>query len=478
MAGLFGTLNTATSGLRAQQTALQTTSHNVSNANTDGYSRQRVTMEAAMPQSFAGIGQVGTGVQISGVTRITDEYVTEQLRNENASLDRHTQLSDVLGQLEAIYNEPSATGLSSQLSEFFVSWSNLASNPELITSKTMVVRQSETFLDTMNHMARQMDSLSNDTLRQIEKDVLDFNSSAKQLDSLNRQIYNATIKGEMPNDLLDQQDRLLDNLTGIAGVKVTRHESGRAFIQLGEQDIVTEGEVNLLATIPGTEGGVGVITEEGSEPQPVTLSNGSILGLQDARTAVEDKLSELNTFAENLATAVNTIHSGGEAQDAPFFTIEPNGNAAATISVNQVLREDPSKIHTGKSLEETIPGDGSRAKAIADLQNTSLTIDSANWNYDETTMSFANEAAGSPLFNQYNEMVTDMGIIKQQSDNMVANQTDLTALLEQRQESMSGVDINEEVVNMIQYQSAFQANSRMISVVAEMLDTLINRTGV
>ena len=93
-------------------------------------------------------------------------------------------------------------------------------------------------------------------------------------------------------------------------------------------------------------------------------------------------------------------------------------------------------------------------------------------------MNFTTDASGSTLFNKYNDIVTDMGITKQQADNMVANQTDLTALLEQRQASVAGVDLNEEVINMIQYQSAFQANSRVISTIAEMLDTLINRTGV
>lgn len=475
MTGLFGSLNTATSGLRAQQTALQTTSHNLSNANTDGYSRQRVTMNAAMPQDVAGVGYVGTGVQISGVTRITDDYVTTQLQNEEASLSRYTQKSDVLGQLEAIYNEPSETGLSNQLSEFFVSWSNLASNPELATSKTMVVRQSETFLDTMNHMGNQMEGLAQDTVREIEKDVLDFNSTAEQLHGLNKQVFNATVKGQSPNDLLDQQDRLVGKLTELAGVDVKRDGTGRAFVSLDGKDIVTENSLSQLTS--DSEGQVSVVSEEGTE-EAVALDKGSMKGLQEALDVVNEKRADLDTFAFNLATAVNTIHTDGIEGELTFFNIPSENNAAQTISINKTLVDDPAKLHAGRSLDNDVAGDGSRAKAIADLQNTSLGMDTAEWNYNAGTMSFENDPEGSPLFNHYNDMVTDMGIIKQQSDNMVANQTDLVALLEQRRESMSGVDINEEVVNMIRYQSAFQANSRVISVVSEMLDTLINRTGV
>src|SRR5699024_12022818 len=173
MTGLFGTLNTSTSGMRAQQNALQTTSHNLANSNTPGYSRQRVDMVSNMPQSLAGIGQIGTGVVIGGVIRITDEYVLTQFQNEEASLVRYHQKSDVLGLLEAIFNEPSSTGISHQMSEFFTSWNDLASNPESVTSKTMVVRQAETFLDTVNHSLNKMENLSKDTLGQIDKNVLD-----------------------------------------------------------------------------------------------------------------------------------------------------------------------------------------------------------------------------------------------------------------------------------------------------------------
>ena len=159
MTGLFGSLNTATSGLRAQQVGLQTTSHNLANANTVGYSRQRVTLEANTPQSYAGIGQIGTGVLLNGITRVTDDFVTSQLQNEQAALNRFQQESDIIGQLESVYNEPSTSGLGHQMSELFVSWGNLGANPESITSKTMVIRQTETFLDTVNHATNKMDDL-------------------------------------------------------------------------------------------------------------------------------------------------------------------------------------------------------------------------------------------------------------------------------------------------------------------------------
>lgn len=484
MSGLFGTLNTSTSGMRAQQNALQTTSHNLANANTIGYSRQRINMVSDMPRSLPGVGQIGTGVIIGGVIRVTDDYVINQLQNEEASLERYQQKSDVLGQLEAIFNEPSSTGISQQLSEFFTAWNDLSANPESVASKTMVVRQSETLLDTINHSLNKMENLSKDTFGQIEKNILDFNSAASQLKGINDQIFNATVKGEMPNDLLDKQDMLVGQMKNIAGVSVTKDKYGRAFVSLEGQDgsisIVSEDTVNELE-MSDSNGKIefSVVIESGNEEaSTVNIETGAIKGLQEALVAVDEKKEEVNTFITNLVSAVNTIHTDGtNEEENKFFTTDDNGK----ISVNGKLIENPSLINAGKDMgENPVAGDGTRAKAIFDLQNTMLDFSNSAWleSYNEETMSFESDASGSTIFNHFNEIVTDMGIIKQQSDNMLANQLDLTILLEQRRDSISGVDMNEEIVNMIQYQSAFQANSRVISTISEMLDTIINRMGV
>ena len=491
MTGLFGTLNTATSGLRAQQVALQTTSHNLANANTVGYSRQRVTLEANAPQSYAGIGQIGTGVLLNGITRVTDGFVTAQLQNEQASLNRFQQQSDIIGQLEAIYNEPTTTGIGNQLSELFVSWGNLASNPESVTSKTLVLRQTETFLDTVNHATNKMDQLAGETVDLIAKDVLDFNELSKQLKSVNDHIFSATVKGEMPNDLLDKQDMIIGDMKNIAGVKVDSTDKyGRQFVSLGGKDIVTATEVNELERVKEIDAD-GVVSYTGAvmvEDTEVKLTSGSIMGLQESRVVVLAKKEELSEFIDNLAGAINTIHSTStglveydeDGIEVPVTSQNVFEGTDGNYKVNSELLKDPSKLVTGKSLANSVSGDGSRAKAIADLQQTALGNDFLTdpANYDAEKMSFTNDPSGSTLFNKYNDIVTDMGITKQQADNMVANQSDLTALLEQRQASISGVDFNEEVVNMIQFQSSFQANSRVISVISEMLDTLINRTGV
>ena len=208
MSGLFSSLNIGTKGMTAAQTALQTTSHNLSNMNTVGYSRQRVDLQADLPYHLNGVGQLGTGVKMAGVVRVVDDYVTKQIQQETGTFNRYETKADSLAQLEMIFNEPSETGLSKGFSRFYSSWNYLGANPELATAKTMVSQEAQTLTDTLSHMANQIEGLRGDTEYAIEKDVLDFNGKVEQLDTLNKQIFNVMAKGHTPNDLLDQRDRL------------------------------------------------------------------------------------------------------------------------------------------------------------------------------------------------------------------------------------------------------------------------------
>ena len=473
MSGLFGILNTATKGMNVQQSALQTTSHNVNNANTEGFSRQKVNMVADNPYAISGVGQLGTGVRISSVVRIVDPYVNMQLRNENSSLELHKTKSDVLGQLEVIFNEPSETGLNKSISEVFSSWTHLASNPELAAAKTMVAQNSENFTDNLNHMSNQIEKLRDGTVMGIKKDVQDFNAKVEQLSSLNKQIFNVTVKGESPNDLLDQQDKLLGELAGITGVEATYDKFNRVSISVGGQDILKEGTVNELEISENSVRGLAVNQED------ISIESGSIKGSQEALVELDNKKEDLNNLAFTFATAVNKVHSDG-GDGIPFFDLnsKKDGNYASTIKVNAAILKDVNSINAGKNITEVVGGDGTRAQAIASLQNTLLGDSTTEMKYDKDTMSIANIVGGSTVSGAYNNTVTEMGIVKQQADNMAGSQEGLVSLLQARRESISGVSINEEVADTMKYQTAFQANSRIISVVSEMLDTLINRTGV
>ncbi|OJF93933.1 flagellar hook-associated protein FlgK [Alkalibacterium sp. 20] len=489
MTGLFGTLNTATKGLNAQQTALQTIGHNVANANTIGYTRQRVTMQADLSTSIPGIGQIGTGVRVDGINRVHDTYITTQLRDANSTTKGHQALSDTIGELEAVFNEPSDTGLSNQISEVFNAWTYLASNPEQASARTMLVQTTETFTDTIHHMANSMEKLHNNTLNELDKTALDANSDLKQLEKLNEQIWQASVRGFTPNDLLDTQDQLLSNLAGKIDISVERDKFNRVSVEIGGQTILDSNSRKELTVVMGSVDGKGIFsngetTDLSTEPGTIIIGNeivtpesGKMKGTQDGLEVISDSQKDLNDFAGSFGKAVNAIHGGGE-DGFNFFAGVDSDNPAKNLTVSQAIKKNPDLIISGKDSSNAVSGDGSRAQAIATLQYKNLASDNGDWEYNEDNMSFNSSPTGNTLFGKYNSMVTGIGIVKQQEDNILKTQNGLMSLLTQRRESISGVDINEEVVDMIKYSSAFQANSRVLQTISEMLDTLINRTGV
>lgn len=448
MAGIFNTLNTANKGMNAQQTALHTTAHNISNANTEGYSRQRVELKADLAYTYGGVGQLGTGVKMDSVIRLVDEFTVKQIRQETATLSQFGTKSEVLEQIETILNEPSETGLNFNLSEMFKAYYELAKNPESLSSRTIAIEKSRTFADTMNQIQSQIESLVEETDYQIEKQITDFNAIIDNLETLNRQIFNISVKGHTPNDLLDQRDKLLMEMSSITDFKVETDKYNRVSVVVGGEAIL-----NYEGKPIDEDGNLLVVNLE------ALSTKGAIKGYIDGKDVLEGQLSEMKEYASSVATAFNKAHTAGvdvsEQIDIFIFT-------DGKLTINPDLIKDNSKLIAGKSAHSPV-GDGSRAAAIAAIRNTPL-----NFGTTEATT----------LENKYNSMITRVGISKEHADNMVKNQEALVSQLEMRKESTSGVSIDEEVSNLVKYQKAFEANARVMAVLTEMLDVLINRTGV
>lgn len=223
MSGLFGTFNIAKSGLFSQQKALDTTSHNIANANTEGYSRQRVTLSTSRPASTAnGIGQVGTGVQVDSITRVRDSFLDYHTRVELGVEGKYSGRDKFLSEIENIVNEPSDTGLSSLLGKFYDSWQQLSKKAETSSTKKVVAEQSLALTNELNHTYNEMQKLKTDTQSLIKDTVFDLNSTLKQLSQLNQEIIQVKVSGQEPNDLMDRRDLLLDTLSTEFGIKIDK----------------------------------------------------------------------------------------------------------------------------------------------------------------------------------------------------------------------------------------------------------------
>lgn len=534
MSGIFSSMNTATKGLMASQTALHTTGHNISNVNTEGFTRQRVDMQADRAFNLAGVGQLGTGVRMQGVVRMIDDHVSKQIRDENSTLNRFTEKSDALQQLEVIFNEPSETGLNSNISKMFDAFVELSKNPESLNSKTVTVEQLKTLTETMNHMANQIGRLEDETHANIDQNILDFNSTVDQLKTLNKQIFNISIKGQVPNDLLDQRDVMLKKLTSIADVSVELDKYGRVDITMGDDGetpavpnsiltkegvqqylgyekgtdkdgkLVTDRKIKLYGTEEAAKNASRDEAEDGKDMTKV-ISNGKLLGNLDALDSIKEANDNLDKTATIMAQAINHLHVNanngiGGKDNLPIFTFDgydkddttndyiAKNVTAKNIRINKEIVDDPGKLQAGKLKDgETgavSEGNGSLALEIAQLRNQKIgakeeKIDGEDkWVIKTEGNKLEKDDSGNSIGGSYRDIVIKTGVIKNHSDNMIDNQTVLTNQLEMRRESVSGVSLNDEMTNVIKFQKAYEANAKVISALTDMLDVLINRTGV
>ncbi|MBV4430595.1 flagellar hook-associated protein FlgK [Clostridium tyrobutyricum] len=228
MPGLFSIFNTAKSGLFSQQTAINVTSHNIANANTDGYSRQRANMVTTTPYTMpsmdgaAGAGQLGTGVTVESIQRIRDSFLDYQFRVQNSISGQYSAQDKVLSQVENVLNEPTDTSISSLLSGFFTSWQSLSKSSQ---NASTVAQQAYQLTNDLNNVSSQLTKIKSDTNTELKSTIVTVNGYINQLNQLNKQIQSVTIAGQNPNDLMDSRDLILDKLSNEFGIGITETDN-------------------------------------------------------------------------------------------------------------------------------------------------------------------------------------------------------------------------------------------------------------
>jgi flagellar hook-associated protein 1 FlgK len=426
-------LQTALSGLLAEQQAMDVTSNNIANANTEGYSRETAVLQTSPPIDIPAISSVtgegarlGTGVTVQTITRIRNEYLDSQYRSQNSALSSASTQAEELRQAQAAYNEPSSAGLANQLSAFWSAWTSLASAPTSEAAKQGVVAAGQQLVDSMHQLNGSLETISAQAVQQYEArtgasgEVAGF---ANQIAQLNGQIRIAEESGEKPNEMLDRRDLLLDKLSSLAQVSVTKQSNGEDTVTFGDaaKPLVEGGTVNWPQALTSAAGG----------------QLGALLSLTGPKGALASYREALNGVASALASSVNALHT-----KTPFFS----GETAATLNV----AVKASEVQT--SSKETAGGNDV-ALAIANLR-------------------------GGGADQAYSALVERVGSDVQTAQNDEANlKTTLTAIGNQRQ-SVSGVSLDEEMTNLIAFQRGYQASARTLTAMDSMLETLIQHTGV
>jgi flagellar hook-associated protein 1 len=438
----FYGLQTSLRGLLAQQSLLDTTGHNISNASTDGYSRQKVNLAAstALTVSTQGStspsGQLGAGVDVTGFSRVRDQFLDSQYRAQNTGLQQQKAKADGLNNAELSLAEPGDSGVSAALDDFWTAWGNLEKTPDLDAAKQAVISKGEGLTDSIQSVRSQMVAAQQDAQAQYDSITGpqgDIAQAATQLAGLNKSIAAFLTNGDSPNDLMDARDKLLDQLSGYGQISVQQLPSGSMNVSFVDSSTGTTYPV------------VSDQTASWSAPTGDWSPSGQLGGLLSiARTpggTIDGYLSSLDTFSSALASAVNTAYQG------TFFTT--GTPAGATIQVASALQTSPSSLTSGS----TATGSNDLALAVSKLRG------------------------GASVDGVYKTFVSKVGSDVAEAQRLEGNAQVLTNSAQDRRQSVSGVSMDEEMSNLVQFQRAYQASSRAMSTMDEMLDVLINRTG-
>lgn len=527
MTSTFHSIETARRSLFTQTAALNTTGHNIANANTEGYTRQRVNMKAASPIEAYGFsnstvaGQLGTGVEFTSIERIREQFLDDQYRGENSAYGNWTLQADTLSKLEAIVNEPSDTGIRTVLDNFWKSWSDLSKNPEDPTARKIVVQTAQSLTDAMNYMSTQLNNLDRDLTSNIEVKGKEIQGYLTSIADLNKSITKIEGMGDQANDLRDQRDLMADKLSKIANISVVETDAGYN-ISLGGQSLVEGGVVTAnvdsaflnnaytAGTLKGGEaygmifssktyvadykkqlddmantiavGNVEITVPAGSNlPEGTVLTNDAKITQADgtvvtlAAGQAMPKGAKVYEDVKTVVKGLNGLHSLGYAMDGSsgrsFFTSNDGGTiTAGNIKLNTEIANNVNLFAT--SLRTTVDADG-KTQVVKGNNTLALLLtnlkDSKFTTADGTISSTAGGLLGS--------MVGQLGIQSQEATRQTDNADYLVEQVSSRRQSVSGVSLDEEMSNMLVFQHAYSAAARFMTTFDELLDKLINSTG-
>lgn len=357
MSGLFGTFNIAKRGMFVQQKAIDVTSHNIANANTEGYSRQRAVIETTRPaympslNNSMGPGQSGTGAQITAIERVRDSFMDFQVRNETSTYGKYEARQTFLSEIESIFNEPSDTGISTLLGKFFDSWQQLSKQAQSSNARTVVVQQSAALADELNHTYKQLEELKKNTYDVMKNTVFDVSNILTQINQLNEQIIGVKVAGNMPNDLMDKRDLLLDKLSSKFNINVDRRSFEGIDVSTKESDGTTIPNL-IQAGNAGNPKMLSFIDDITLDPNDSTMH--IITYYKKGNMSSEDNKVTLKVKGLDEAAKNDLLKTRVILANADGLAIQPNGiliEDGATITADGLVTDkDGKKIDDGTTI--------------------------------------------------------------------------------------------------------------------------------
>jgi flagellar hook-associated protein 1 FlgK len=565
--GLFDALSTAASALTVEQASIDVTGNNIANVGNANYSREVAETTPGPDQQVQPGIFVGTGVDLTGVSRQVDEALNGRLRSANSDASAASTTENWVGQVQSTLGALSGNDLSSQLSTFFTGWSNLANNPTNSGLRQVVVQDGANVAGYIQGLSGQLNGLQTTVDQELPQQTATASTLAKDIAGLNVQITQAQGgTGGTANSLVDQRDADLTQLSQLVNITTADQPDGSVNVYVGSQPLV-QGQTSRGLTVKDVADSTGtqiptVVFGDNGGTVPVT--SGVLGALEGVRSQITSTNDQINTIAQNLISAVNQVHASGQGTtgfasvtstnpvndptkalnsaaagltppptngsfvvhvtqangtststlvqvslkgtpgdttlnslaaslnaitgvsasvNAGQLTIKSttapatisfsqdssgtlaslgintffSGTNAGNIAVNSTLTNNPSLLAAAQNGD---PGDNSNALALSQLESQPLT-----------------GLSGASLQSSYQNLVNQVANSAASAKNEATATTAVQNTLSAQQQSLSGVSINEETINLLQQQQAFQAAARVVSTVQAMYASLINALG-
>lgn len=460
---ILATFSIGAEALKAQQLAIQTTGHNLANAATPGFSRQRADMTTAFP-SFEGGLTLGQGVQVTGVQRVVDRFFEAELLSLHGSVGFTEAESSALAGVQESF--PISGGIDAALSNFFSALSDLANNPSGLQERVALIGKAQALGETLRQTRASLTAAQHNLDNNLDSAAHGLNQALSQIAALNRQIALNESANQPANDFRDQRQVLLQDVTRLTGATTREDPDGQVTVIADGLLLVGEGRAATLDTSQLAPSGLHMVmyqTPDGLSFDATTLLRGGEIGatLNMRDTQVPAFTTTLDQFAKTLVDEVNIQHAlgfdlTGTAGGSFFTPIAAVAGAAAVVQVDPTFAADPRLIAAAQT-STGVPGDNRNALALVNLQSTTFAA-----------------LGGMTLKDHFLSLLGNVGSSAQTIDNSLNFQKSLLAQVQARRESVSGVNIDEEMTKLILFQRSFEASSRLVRTADDMYQTLIS----
>jgi flagellar hook-associated protein 1 len=449
------------SALFTAQQAISVSGHNIANVNTPGFSRQKITLAENRPENGSP-GQIGTGVHAESIRRSFDSFVEEQLLASRERLGEFTASRNALARLEPLFGDTNNIGIGAGLNEFFGALQDVATNPNDLSARTVFLSKATALASRINQSAADLTSAQEFLDRQVGQTVTDANRLTSQIADLNAKIAFAESSGQQANDLRDQRGVALAGLGELIEVSTIEDATGQLTVFAGRGHVLVDKERTYqLVAVPDLsnnglldvhyDAGAGATTDL----TPV-IQSGRLKGVLDVRDQTIPSLrASLDTLASEVVALVNQQHRLGFGLDGSTNQnlFVPTGTTASTIAVNLTNVRQIAASSTAAG----VPGNNANALALAGLRSTDVA------------------SFGNVTFQEYYSTIAgSFGSTAQGVDGNLRAQEILHDQLTSQRAAISGVSMDEELANLLQYQRSFEAASRMIVVADEMFQTILS----